>query len=101
MLGFQSRAYHACMYMHDLETRQNMRKQPERADFECFRIEGARSAEQSAASEQRVARSIRGIGAEGSAEQSSALRQIKINKEEFRWKKKLQLNLKMCPRFIS
>lgn len=66
------------MYMHDLETRQNMRKQPERADFECFRIEGARSAEQSAASEQ-----------------------IKINKEEFRWKKKLQLNLKMCPRFIS
>ncbi len=45
-----------------------MRKQPERADFECFRIEGARSAEQSAESEQRVARSIRGIGAEGSAE---------------------------------
>lgn len=41
-----------------------MRKQPERADFECFRIEGARSAEQSAESEQRVARSIRGIEAD-------------------------------------
>ena len=38
---------HARMQLPDLGTRQNMRKKPDRADFECCRISGARSAEKS------------------------------------------------------
>lgn len=36
MLGAKGHAFHACMKKHDFETRKNMRKQPIRADFECF-----------------------------------------------------------------
>ena len=39
--GRKTHAYHACMSMHELGSRLNMRKKPDRADFECLQDFGS------------------------------------------------------------
>ena len=39
--GPKGHGFHACMKVHEFEARQNMKKEPDRADFECFQDFGS------------------------------------------------------------